>query len=563
MMQGSRTHNIRRAGPQNLAYVIYTSGSTGQPKGVGITHANAVNLIAWAGQTIQASDLRGVLASTSICFDLSVYEIFTPLSFGGSIVLVENALALAELPADCPVSLVNTVPSAIAELVRLQAIPPSVRQVHLAGEPLSRDLAERIYETGSSVEQVVNLYAPSETTTYSTYGPVVSGLAGPPTIGTPIANTQIYIVGPQGHPAPAGVAGELLIGGSGVARGYVNRPDMTADRFVPDPFSDVPGSRMYRTGDLARWRSSGEIEFIGRRDDQVKIRGYRIELGEIEAALRSHPEVAECVVVAREDEPGDKCLVAYVVEGESRSPGAPDLTSDLRAYLQGKLPSHMVPSFIVPLPALPLSPNGKIDRRALPPQDMTTDTAETAPRNPAEELLATIWRQVLTRESIGIHADFFESGGHSLKATQLAARIRAAFSVDLPVRVVFEAPTIAGQARYIAGSGSLVPDLPIIPTPREGDLPVSFAQERLWFFDQMEGLNSVYNLRSPCASRIRLISMLCGTACPPSWSVMRYCARASPIATASPSRSSLRPPRSRCLSSTCPHCRKPRRSQSS
>jgi amino acid adenylation domain-containing protein len=296
----------------NLAYVIYTSGSTGKPKGVAIEHRNAVALLDWARQVFTSEDLAGVLASTSICFDLSVFELFVTLSWGGKVILAENALHLPTLSAAHDVTLINTVPSAIAQLVRMDGIPSSVRTVNLAGEPLPNKLVQQVYEY-NTVQQVFNLYGPSEDTTYSTYTLVKKGGNEPPSIGRPIANTQVYILDAQKQLVPIGVPGELYIGGAGLARGYLNRPELTAERFIPNPFSNELGSRLYKTGDLARYLPDGNIEFLGRIDHQVKIRGFRIELGEIEAVLSQHPDVQESLVINREDASGNQRLVAYII----------------------------------------------------------------------------------------------------------------------------------------------------------------------------------------------------------------------------------------------------------
>ncbi|HET9933458.1 MAG TPA: amino acid adenylation domain-containing protein, partial [Polyangiaceae bacterium] len=293
----------------DIAYVIYTSGSTGRPKGVAIEHRNAVAFIAWALTVFQRSELEGVLAATSVCFDLSVFELFGTLSAGGTVILAENALALPELPARDEVTLINTVPSAIVELVRAEAIPRSVRTVNLAGEALPEETVVRLYQL-PHVERVYNLYGPSETTTYSTYTLTTRG-AWRPTIGRPIANTRVYVLDEHLAPVPLGVRGELYIAGAGVARGYVARPELTAERFLPDPFARR--GRMYKTGDVVRWLPTGELEYLGRNDHQVKLRGFRVELGEIEATLRSLPHVESAVVVVREDRPGNKQLVGYVV----------------------------------------------------------------------------------------------------------------------------------------------------------------------------------------------------------------------------------------------------------
>jgi amino acid adenylation domain-containing protein len=433
-----------RARPANLAYVIYTSGSTGSPKGVMIAHRSAVALVAWARGTFAPNELAGVLATTSICFDLSVFELFVPLSAGGMAILANDALGLPSLPAAQEVTLVNTVPSVAAELLRLGALPLSARTVNLAGEALPKPLAEALYRRGT-VARLFNLYGPTEDTTYSTYALVKPDVAGAPPIGRPIANTRIYIVDRRGRPVPAGVPGELCIGGVGLARGYLNRPELTAERFVPDPFGP-PGARLYRTGDLARYRPDGEIEYLGRLDHQVKIRGFRVEPGEVEAALRQHPAVREAAVVAREDAPGDRRLVAYVVAHPEHAPIAGE---QLRALVRGKLPEHMVPSAFVPLDALPLTPNGKLDRRALPAPDGGRPDLAGAfvpPRNAVEEVLAGIWAEVLGLERVGVHDDFFELGGHSLLAVQVIVRLSDIFQVDLPLRSIFETSSLAELA---------------------------------------------------------------------------------------------------------------------
>src|SRR6185312_9988267 len=293
----------------HLAYIIYTSGSTGVPKGVAIEHRNAVNFIFWAQKVFSTEELSGMLAATSICFDLSIFEIFVPLSCGGKVILAKNALELPSLTRKNEVRLINTVPSAIRELLRINGVPDAVRTVNLAGEPLPASLANQIYEQ-THVEKVFDLYGPSETTTYSTFA--LREHNGRATIGKPLANTQIYILDQNLQPVPIGVPGEIFIGGDGVARGYLHRQDLTAERFLPNPF--IENSRIYKTGDIARWLPDGNIEYLGRGDRQVKIRGFRIELGEIESQLARHLHIKESVVTMREDVPGDKRLAAYVVQ---------------------------------------------------------------------------------------------------------------------------------------------------------------------------------------------------------------------------------------------------------
>jgi len=306
-------------------------------------------------------------------------------------------------------------------------------------------LSDQIYnETG--VENVFDLYGPSETTTYSTFTRRERG--GRATIGKPLANTQVYIVDPHLQPLPVGAPGEIFIGGDGLARGYLHRPDLTAERFIPDPFSQKNGARLYKTGDIARWLPDGNIEYLGRGDRQVKLRGFRIELGEIESALGKHPSVRECVVLAREDSPGDKRLAAYVV----LNPEKPADAGDFRRFLEGKLPEYMIPPAFVTLEAMPLTPNGKINKRALPvPQqaDVKTVTEFAAPTTPTEETLAQIWREVLKVDRVGVRDNFFELGGHSLLVTQVMSRVQTTFQVDMTMRQFFEAPTIASLAAVI------------------------------------------------------------------------------------------------------------------
>ena len=434
--------------PENLAYVIYTSGSTGKPKGVAICHRSAVVFLSWAHQVFSRDDLAGVLASTSICFDLSVFEIFAPLSCGGLTIVVKNALALAELSETAAqrVKLINTVPSAMRELVRMKAVPASVRVVNLAGEALPGDLVHEIYEV-SEVKQVFNLYGPSEDTTYSTYAhiPCTHDAIQVP-IGKPIKNTQVYVLDERMEPLPIGAPGELLIGGEGLARGYLRQPALTAERFVPDPFSQREGARLYRTGDWVRWRADGALDFIGRIDHQVKIRGYRIEMGEIEAALCNLEKVEQAVVVAREDEPGEKRLVAYVAACQGIE------TQELQNSLRQNLPEYMIPAVFVMLKSMPLTPNGKLDRRALPApaKDMLRSKHDyVAPRTTTESLLAQIWSEILGLDRVGVEDNFFTLGGHSLQATRVVARMRDALKMDVPLPLLFQATTIAKLAEVV------------------------------------------------------------------------------------------------------------------
>ncbi|MER8760619.1 non-ribosomal peptide synthetase, partial [Mesorhizobium sp. M0976] len=451
--QGADDPDPRALGltPRHLAYIIYTSGSTGTPKGVMVEHQSTVNLLRWSSGVYAQAQTSRMLFSTSISFDLSVYECFATLSQGGTLYLVDNALALAQTPLD--VSLINTVPSAIAALLDKEAVPAAASAINLAGEALSAALIERIFEH-SRVEKIYNLYAPSETTTYSTWICMPRGDTVVETIGRPIANTRIYLLDAHGQPMPFGAVGELYIGGAGVARGYLNRPELTAERFLADPFSDEAGARMYRTGDLARYLPDGNLEFLGRNDDQVKIRGFRIEPGEVAARLCEHELVGEAVVVAREDRAGDRQLVAYVVCGPEAASDDGDgsaLAGGLRAHLGGRLPDYMVPSAFVRLSALPLTANGKLDRQALPApdDDAYARAAYEAPRGEIETALAQIWAELLGVERVGRHDHFFELGGHSLLAVQLLSRLSRAVGVELPLSTLFARPVLSDLAASI------------------------------------------------------------------------------------------------------------------
>jgi amino acid adenylation domain-containing protein len=436
--------------PGNLAYVLYTSGSTGRPKGVAIEHRSVVSFVQWAAATFSPRELGGVLAATTLTFDLSVFELFAPLCHGGKVIVAPNVLALAELPEAPEVRLINTVPSAMTELLRLGAVPDSVETVNLAGEPVSVELVEQLHEL-PHIKRVNDLYGPTETTIYATHAVRTAG--APATIGRPIGNLRAFILDRNLAPVPVGVPGELLLGGEGLARGYLHQPGLTAEKFIRDPFATDPTARLYRTGDLCRYRPDGQIEFIGRIDHQLKIRGYRIEPGEIEAALGTHAAVEECVVVGREDKPGDRRLVAYVVPcARARvRDGAAELVAALREHVMDKVPPYMVPDAIVPLTELPRTPAGKLDRRALPaPGDSAAPSSEfIEPREEIEKSISAVWCEVLDLERVGLYDNFFMLGGHSLLATRVVTRLRDTFGIDLPVGALFGAPTIAALAREI------------------------------------------------------------------------------------------------------------------
>ena len=482
--------------PSTLAYVLYTSGSTGTPKGVMIEHGGVANLLAWIGDLIPAEERAAVLASTSFSFDVSVAEVFGTLCRGGSLVLVENAIELAEVPPEEGVRSAYMVPTAAAELLRLGALPATLRALNLAGEALPGALVDQLLATGT-VRTVRNIYGPTEATVYATWTDVPAGQARPP-IGRPVAGSGAYVLDPWLRPVPPGLPGELYLAGAGVARGYAGRAALTAERFVPDPFSATPGARMYRTGDRARWRPDGELEYLGRLDTQVKLRGFRIEMGEVEAALLAHPAVSEAVAVVRGDT-GDARLVAYVVPSAGHA--APD-GADLRAHLRERLPDYMVPGAYVALPALPLTPSGKVDRRALPaPARSETATASgtyVPPETATETALAEMWAALLGVERAGAGDDFFALGGHSLLAVRLVSRVRDAFAAELPLRAVFEAPTLAALAERVdavrADGGARPAAAPISRADRSAPLPLSFAQERLWFLEQLDPGSAHYNV---------------------------------------------------------------------
>ncbi|WP_141250341.1 non-ribosomal peptide synthetase, partial [Pseudomonas congelans] len=435
----------------HLAYLIYTSGSTGLPKGVMIEHRNTVNFLTWAHKAFDGSALEKTLFSTSLNFDLAVYECFAPLTSGGSIEVLKNVLELQHGEHD--IGLINTVPSALKALLEVNGLPESVHTVNVAGEALKRSLVENLFEN-TGVQRLCNLYGPSETTTYSSWVAMDREEGFAAHIGKPVGNTQFYLLDQQQQPVPLGVAGEIYIGGAGVARGYLNRDDLTAERFLKDPFSQNPAARMYRTGDLGRYLPDGNIEYLGRNDDQVKIRGFRIELGEIDARLAKHPAVHEAVVTAREDVPGDKRLVAYYTLSAGHAPADID---GLRGWLQEQLPAYMIPVAYVLLDALPLTPNGKLDRKALPaPEiDALVSRGYEAPQGETEAQIAAIWQDLLGVAQVGRHDNFFELGGHSLLAVSLIGRMRQS-GLSSDVRVLFGQPTLAALAAAVGGGTEVV-----------------------------------------------------------------------------------------------------------
>ncbi|MEV5937092.1 amino acid adenylation domain-containing protein, partial [Streptomyces sp. NPDC052079] len=476
----------------SAAYVIYTSGSTGRPKGVVVGHAALANFLQDLGERCALTPDERLLAVTTVGFDIAALELYVPLLAGAAVVLadrdtVRDPRALAELIDAAGISVVQATPSLWHQIVDEHATALSGIRVFVGGEALPADLAASLVRHARSV---TNVYGPTETTIWSTAGDVDTDSARRGSIGRPIANTRVYVLDAALRPVPAGVAGELYIAGAGLARGYLDRPALTAERFVADPHG-TPGTRMYRTGDLVRWSADGELEYLGRVDHQVKVRGHRIEPGEIEAVLLGHESVTRAAVLVREDTPGDRRLVTYVT-------GTADPAA-LREYAARRLPEYMVPSAFVPLDALPLTPNGKLDRRALPAPDSTAQPTGRAPRSPREEILCGLFAEVLGVERVGIDDGFFDLGGHSLLATRLVSRIRSTLDVELSVRQLFERPTVA-RLGAVLDTASGPGRRPLTRAERPARIPLSYAQQRLWFLNRLEGPSPTYNM--PTALRL-------------------------------------------------------------
>ena len=489
-----------RAGARAAAYVIYTSGSTGTPKGVVVEHGSLSNYLAFFEREVLGEAGYALPLVSRLSFDAHVRQLFPPLLRGEAVwVLPERAATdpAALLEALCTRERVSfggvpTLWSAVLERVERgeSAAPPGLVAVLLGGEAIPEELVRRTRARFAEVA-LWNHYGPTEATVNTTVARVE--VAEGVRLGRPIANVRVYVVDRAGQPVPVGMPGELYVGGAGVTRGYLGQPELTAERYVPDGFGSESGARLYRSGDRVRWVGSGELEYLGRLDAQVKVRGYRIEPGEIEAALRGCAGVREAAVLLREDVAGQARLVAYVA-GEA---GAELRERELREHLSQRLPEYMVPAAYVVVEALPVTANGKVDRRALPAPERVWEGTEAGPRTAAEEVLAGIWAEVLGREGVGVEESFFELGGHSLLATQVVSRARRAFGVELPLRALFEAPTVAGLAGRIEAlrsEGAAVAP-PIVPVPREGGpLPVSFAQQRLWVVDRLEPGSAAYNM---------------------------------------------------------------------
>lgn len=494
---------------ENLAYVMYTSGSTGKPKGTMITHRGLVNYLCWCIQTYAVADGDGAPVQSSMSFDATITSLFSPLLVGKSVILLPEKQELDELAiilrSRRNLSLVKLTPAHLDVLNQLlsgEEIAGRTNVLIIGGEALSgKSLA--FWRTHAPGTRLINEYGPTETVVGCCVYEVSAETSLERTIpiGRPIANTQLYILDQALQPVPIGVPGELYIGGTGLARGYLRRPELTAEKFIPHPFSREPGARLYKTGDIARYLPDGNIEFLGRLDQQVKIRGFRIELGEIEAVLKEYPSIQETVVTVWEESPEDRQLVAYFVINQGTVP----TTSEFRGFLQKKLPTYMIPSIFVQLDTMPLTANGKIDRRALPKPDRSQRNLgerSIAPHTRTEKAIATIWAEILGVEQVGVNENFFELGGHSLLAMRVISRLSEVFQITLPLRSLFDAPTVDSLTQYIETihRTAQTSQTPVVSVPRTGALPLSFAQQRMWFLHQLEGESTAYTV--PIAVRL-------------------------------------------------------------
>jgi amino acid adenylation domain-containing protein len=486
--------------PEHIAYVIYTSGSTGRPKGVQVTHANVLRLFAATQERFAFGPADAWTFFHSVAFDFSVWEIWGALIHGGRLVVVpwtvsRSPVLFLDLLVREQVTVLNQTPSAFAQLAQEDetrgGIATDLRLVIFGGEALDlAGLAPWLARHGDEKPLLVNMYGITETTVHVTARPLRAADARGETrslIGLPIPDLSLTVMDPGLRPVPLGVPGELAVSGAGLARGYLGRPELTAERFVPDPLGETPGARLYRSGDLGRLLARGDVEYLGRIDQQVKIRGFRIELGEIEAALVALDGVREAAVVLREDR-----LVAYVLGGAEHAV--------LRAELRERLPDYMVPAAFVRLAALPLTPHGKVDRKALPaPELQSTAESHVAPRSPVEEVLTGLWAELLGLDRAGVTDHFFDLGGHSLLAARVMSRLRSAFGVEMPLRDLFEAPVLKDLAARVdaalrAGAGPAAP--PLVPVSRVGPMPLSYPQERLWFLYLLEPESPAFHLGS-------------------------------------------------------------------
>ena len=495
--------------PAHLAYVIYTSGSTGKPKGVMVEHRQVARLFSATNAWFNFSAADRWCLFHSFAFDFSVWEIWGAWLYGGQLFIVPQAIARSapdfyHFVCRSGITVLNQTPSAFKAFIQAQAHSEArqqLREIVFGGEMLKPcDLAPWFARPENRQTRLINMYGITETTVHVTYRPLSAQDTAITTspIGSRIPDLRMYLLGADGEPVPMGAIGELYVGGEGVARGYLNRPELTAERFLDDPFNRAPGARMYRTGDLARYLPGGDIEYLGRNDQQVKIRGFRIECGEVEAQLSTDPRVRSVAVDAIDDGDGGKRLVAWVVPAQEAERAT--LATGLRQHLQARLPDYMVPVAYVWLEALPLTGNGKLDKRALPvPQvDAYVREAYAPPQGEAENLLAAIWRELLGVERVGRYDHFFELGGHSLMAVRLANRVQQA-GWQLPLQALFASPVLHVLAQALEVAPAQEP-LPILPVARDGDLPLSFAQQRLWFLTQLEGMSETYHI--PLALRL-------------------------------------------------------------
>ncbi|MBC6973014.1 amino acid adenylation domain-containing protein [Bacillus sp. Xin] len=475
--------------PLNPSYTIYTSGSTGRPKGVVVPMQSLSNfLLAMQDQFALHVNDR-LLAVTTFAFDISALEIYLPLISGASVQVaqketVQDSSALTEIIQKKDITIMQATPTLWHALVTDYPEKLIGLKVLVGGEALPSNLAPRLKELNC---HVTNLYGPTETTIWSTFMDMNEEESDIPSIGRPIWNTEVYVLDAGLQPVPPGVVGELYIAGTGLANGYLGKPELTAERFVANPFGK-PGTRMYRTGDLVKWRKDGSLDYVSRADHQIKIRGFRIELSEVETVLSQHPHVEQVVVIVREDQPGDKRLVAYIVPGAE---GNLDL-AEIRIYAAESLPGYMIPAAIMMMPELPLTPNGKINRKVLPAPDFNLLVSERVARNPQEEILCDLFAEVLSLARIGIDDNFFEIGGHSLLAAQLMGRIRETLGVELGIGKLFESPTVAELAKQLDRTQSARPAIQKVERPKE--VPLSFAQRRLWFLNCLEGPSPTYNI---------------------------------------------------------------------
>ncbi|MCY8423896.1 amino acid adenylation domain-containing protein [Bacillus vallismortis] len=475
------------------AYIIYTSGSTGRPKGVVVTLKSLSNFLLSMQEAFSLGEEDRLLAVTTVAFDISALELFLPLISGAQIVIakketIREPQTLAQMIEYFDINIMQATPTLWHALAANE--PETLRglRVLVGGEALPSGLLQALHELQCPV---TNLYGPTETTIWSAAAFLEKGVKGVPPIGKPIWNTQVYVLDHGLQPVPPGVVGELYIAGTGLARGYFRRPDLTAERFIADPYGP-PGTRMYRTGDQARWRADGSLDYIGRADHQIKIRGFRIELGEIDAVIAKHPDIEQAAVVVREDQPGDKRLVAYMVAAAAID------TAELRRYVGASLPDYMVPAAFVEMDELPLTPNGKLNRKALPAPDFSTSVSDRGPRTPQEEILCDLFAEVLGLARVGIDDSFFELGGHSLLAARLMSRIREVMGAELGIAKLFDEPTVAGLAAHLDQAQSVRPALQRAERPEK--IPLSFAQRRLWFLHCLEGPSPTYNI--PVAIRL-------------------------------------------------------------